>query len=161
MGKLHLKELKPADEIISRLHVAYGIEEKRGSLKVLGENLGVSGSVISGWRDRGVPDEKIARATIDTGFIEIWIKTGEGPTHKKAATNRDTSYVQQLDKREARLLDVFRQLDPGRKDRLMETAEDMLAVVLALEGKAKEEGGEDKQRKSKLKISDPDMGGFF
>lgn len=74
-----MEENSSADATISRLHIAYGVEERRGSPAILGEKLGVEPNVISGWRTRGVPPDKIARATIDTGYIELWLRTGKGP----------------------------------------------------------------------------------
>lgn len=82
MKKTHKEQNKVACEIISRIHFAFGIKEERGSLKELAPLLRVkSGSIISGWksRDTGVPEDKIARASLETGYIENWIKTGEGP----------------------------------------------------------------------------------
>jgi hypothetical protein len=79
---LHTIDKKHAGEIISRLHQAYDIEEKWGSLADLAKKLGTSASVISGWKKRGVPREKLARARIDTGYLENWMESGQGPMYK-------------------------------------------------------------------------------
>lgn len=75
-----MEENNLSDETITRLHIAYNIPEKRGSLGLLGEKLGVASSVISGWRapNRRVPKEKIAIARADTGVRKEWLVHGEG-----------------------------------------------------------------------------------
>ena len=86
-GKSQLKENKSNSEVISRLHIAYAIAEKRGSLNDLGAKLSVAGSVISGWRSRGIPDDKISRARIDTDYLEKWLKTGKGEMRTNASAD--------------------------------------------------------------------------
>ena len=80
-----MKDKKSADAIINRLHQAYGIEEKRG-FGGTGRGNRDRRKRISGWRTRGVPPDKIARASLDTGCCEEWLYTGEGEIRQSGGT---------------------------------------------------------------------------
>ena len=124
-----MKQKNLASEIISRLLIAYGIQEQRGSASVLARKLKTKGSVVSGWRTRGVPEQIIARAIIDTGVGEKWLRTGEGPMRPGPRGDNlifsATSGGNELSPDESRLLTAYRKLNPDRRERMRAIMEDL------------------------------------
>lgn len=72
---------KSSSEILSRIFAAYGIAETRGALTLLAEKMETSQGTISGWKNRGVPNDVLARVAEETGASLDWLHTGNGEMH--------------------------------------------------------------------------------
>lgn len=80
-------------EILSRILIAYGIEEKRGWQALLAKMISEPANLVSMWKSsRDIPERIISNVALETGYLKEWLETGNGPmrTITADAVNHDS-----------------------------------------------------------------------
>jgi hypothetical protein len=105
-----------------RIAEAYGLEKKRGYAGRVADKLQTTSSTVSGWKNRGVPDEILARVVRETGASFHYLDAGEGEIRPPPQTDQITVRESPGEWSEERLhlLDLWDGADPiSRKNALM------------------------------------------